>query len=235
MRRVLWIELMILAAATGIGAQQGDPPNQPSAPQPDKDGVYTLTHAVDGLKMVFAAPAVYPADMPVPGLEGSCILSAVIDSAGAAKAVQVLRPLGAAVDAAAIKAIEQSQFEPGKLDGKIVPIRIDLWLTFHADKSPALPKILPLSSATGYPVPLNMVEAELPDKARKNRRSGSVIFSFIVGEDGVPTAIQVVSSTANDFAENALKAVTQYRFKPAMEDGKPVPVRTTAEIRWLNY
>ena len=35
--------------------------------------------------------------------------------------------------------------------------------------------------------------------------------------------------------ENALKAVTKYRFKPAMFDGKPVPVKIKIEVNFRVY
>jgi protein TonB len=32
--------------------------------------------------------------------------------------------------------------------------------------------------------------------------------------------------------EKAIEAVNQYRFKPAMKDGEPVPVRITVEVNF---
>jgi TonB family protein len=39
-------------------------------------------------------------------------------------------------------------------------------------------------------------------------------------------------STAGVFEESALKAVSQWRYKPVLRDAKPVPVRSQIRVRF---
>jgi protein TonB len=47
---------------------------------------------------------------------------------------------------------------------------------------------------------------------------------LIVDEKGMPTHVRVVRGAGMGLDEKAVEAVRQYRFKPAMQDGKPVTV-----------
>jgi TonB family protein len=80
------------------------------------------------------------------------------------------------------------------------------------------------------PVATHWVEAEFSDQARRERFSGAVMISMIVNEEGMPTNLKVVRSVGHGLDEKALEAASQYRFKPALRDGKPVAVRITMEI-----
>jgi len=58
---------------------------------------------------------------------------------------------------------------------------------------------------------------------------------MIVAPDGAPQHIQVVRSLGTGLDEKAVEAVSKYRFKPAMLNGKPVPVRITDEVNFRLY
>ena len=58
--------------------------------------------------------------------------------------------------------------------------------------------------------------------------SGVCAVSLIVDASGMPQNVPVVKSLESGLDQNAIKAVSQYRFKPAMKDGTtPVPVQIT--------
>ena len=60
--------------------------------------------------------------------------------------------------------------------------------------------------------------------------------SFTVGPDGRPRDIHVKQSLGMGLDEKAMEAVRQYKFKPAMKDGKtPVPVELTIEVNFRLY
>jgi len=48
----------------------------------------------------------------------------------------------------------------------------------------------------------------------------------------MPRDVHVVRSLSKAFDENAVKAVEQYRFKPAEHLGKPVPVALSVEVKF---
>lgn len=83
------------------------------------------------------------------------------------------------------------------------------------------------------PVPLNAVEAEFSDYARKKRISGVCVVQAIIDVNGMPQDVRVVKSLEPSLDAKAVEAVKKYRFKPAMRDGTvPVPVRITIEVNF---
>jgi TonB family protein len=64
-------------------------------------------------------------------LEGSVLLSLVIDENGKPIDIKVVRSLGMGLDEKAIEAVKQWRFEPGKKDGKPVSIASQIQITFH--------------------------------------------------------------------------------------------------------
>jgi len=57
-----------------------------------------------------------------------------------------------------------------------------------------------------------------------------VLVAVEVGADGVPNNVRVLRSLGLGLDEKAVEAVKQWRFKPGMKDGKPVPVAATIEV-----
>jgi len=86
------------------------------------------------------------------------------------------------------------------------------------------------------PVPLNSVEAEFSDEARRAKYQGVCLISLIVDAQGNPQNPRVVRALGMGLDEKALEAVRKYKFKPAMKDGRtPVPVMITVEVNFRLY
>ena len=86
------------------------------------------------------------------------------------------------------------------------------------------------------PVPLNTVEAEFSDEARRAKYQGVCLISLIVDAQGNPENPRVIRALGMGLDEKALEAVRKYRFKPAMKDGRiPVPVMITVEVNFRLY
>ena len=193
-------------------------------------------------KITHAVPATYPPDAPA-DITGSCLLSVVIDADGHPKQIRVVHSFDKSFDEAAIKAVEQSAFSAGVLNRKPVPVRLVMEVRFAADRSPALPQISEQSFQAMddqklYDKPPKLIyapEAEYSKQARAAKLKGSVVVQLEVSEKGLPTELRVVRSLGSGLDEKALEAVQQYRFKPAMKDGKPVPVRMTIEVKFKLY
>lgn len=66
---------------------------------------------------------------------------------------------------------------------------------------------------------------EYPPLARRNRVQGSVMVRMLVSAQGVPGEITVVKSDPPGvFDSSVLRAVSAWRYSPAMKDGRAVPV-----------
>jgi protein TonB len=74
------------------------------------------------------------------------------------------------------------------------------------------------------------VDPEFSDEARKAKVSGNVLVYLWVDERGNPTHVRLVNGMGLGLDERAVEAVKQYRFKPAMENGKPVTVEMYVDV-----
>ena len=63
--------------------------------------------------------------------EGTCVVSLVVDAQGNAQRIQVLRHLGMGLDEKAVEAVRQYRFKPATLQGKAVPVELDVEVSFH--------------------------------------------------------------------------------------------------------
>src|SRR5208283_4413524 len=82
------------------------------------------------------------------------------------------------------------------------------------------------------PIPVYKPEPEYSEEARKAKYSGEVTLSIIIGTDGLVRrdSIQVVHSLGLGLDEQAIKAVSQWRFKPGTMNGKPVAVQAQIQV-----
>jgi TonB family protein len=74
---------------------------------------------------------VYPPEMRTQGVQGMTIIEAVIADTGCVRALEVIRSSGAhLLDLAALEAVGQWEFEPTRLDGRPVPARMTVTMSF---------------------------------------------------------------------------------------------------------
>ena len=82
------------------------------------------------------------------------------------------------------------------------------------------------------PILLHSVQPKYTKSARKKRLNGTVQVALTVDEAGLPQDVQVARAQGTELDDIALEAVRQYRFKPAMRAGKPVPVKLYVEVNF---
>jgi len=86
-------------------------------------------------------------------------------------------------------------------------------------------------------------EAEFSEEARRKHISGNCRVALVVDVDGRVKNVRIVRSAAAGQPENlraaaqtlddkAIEAVKQYRFEPAMFEGRPVPVALNVEVNF---
>lgn len=78
-------------------------------------------------------------------------------------------------------------------------------------------------------------DPEYSEEARKTKTSGVVTLSVVVGPDGVPRDIKVVRSLGMGLDEQAIEAVSKWRFAPGKHDGVPVSVYANVEVSFRLY
>jgi TonB family protein len=80
---------------------------------------------------------------------------------------------------------------------------------------------------------LKSVQPIYPTHAEKNKIEGWVDVEFTVAENGkVKDASVRAASITGEFEDSALKAVSQWRYKPVLRDARPVPVRSQIRVRF---
>ena len=90
---------------------------------------------------------------------------------------------------------------------------------------------------------IHSVEPKFSEKMRKAHSSGICLVAVTVDTDGNPSDVHILRSTPetkdeepSDFVTEmediCISAVQQYRFNPAMYQGKPVPIDLKVEINF---
>jgi periplasmic protein TonB len=82
------------------------------------------------------------------------------------------------------------------------------------------------------PTLLYKVEPEFSEEARKAKYQGIVVLTIEVGEDGRAHSFQVVQGLGLGLDEKAIEAVTQWKFRPAQRNGRPVRAAATIEVNF---
>jgi TonB family protein len=68
------------------------------------------------------------------------------------------------------------------------------------------------------------------EEARTAGLQGTVQVSFMIGEDGVPQNLSVISPLGLGLDEKAIESVSQWRFQPVILNGRPIRVATTISV-----
>ena len=95
--------------------------------------------------------------------------------------------------------------------------------------------IFHVGGGTSAPRPIYSPEPEFSEEARKAKYQGVCTLSLIVGADGRPRNIRVLSSLGMGLDEKAIEAVKNWKFEPAMRDGHPVNVEIAVEVDFHLY
>jgi TonB family protein len=82
------------------------------------------------------------------------------------------------------------------------------------------------------PAVLYRVDPEFSEEARKAKYQGTVVLTLEVGEDGKPRGFRIVRGLGLGLDQKALEAVAQWKFRPAMRNGRPVRAPATIEVNF---
>jgi periplasmic protein TonB len=82
------------------------------------------------------------------------------------------------------------------------------------------------------PIPIYKPEPPYSEEARKAKYQGTCVLWIVVDAQGNVDDAQVVKPLGMGLDENALNTVKTWKFKPAMRNGAPVPVRVMVEVQF---
>jgi TonB family protein len=210
--------------------------------------------------LIYKVDPEFSAEAKKAKFNGSVLVNLIVDTNGIPQSVHVLRGVGMGLDEKAVEAIRQYRFKPAFEDGKPVPVELNCEVDFKIFDSPApndapsTPTSPPASDPAvpapnaalqydGVPVRkvgggvtqpevIYKVDPEFSAEAKKAKFNGIVLVNLIVDAKGKPQNVHVLRGVGMGLDEKALAAVKKYKFKPAMEAGKPVPVDLNVEINF---
>jgi protein TonB len=85
------------------------------------------------------------------------------------------------------------------------------------------------------PQPVSTPDPEYTEQARVAKTQGTCILWLIVDDQGRPRDIRVVRGLGMGLDAKAIEAVKQWKFQPAMKDGRPVNVQISVEVGFKLY
>jgi len=85
------------------------------------------------------------------------------------------------------------------------------------------------------PEAISSPDPDYTEEARKAKKQGTCVLWLIVDSAGQPRDIKVVRGLGLGLDAKALEAVRQWRFHPALKDGKPVDVQISVEVEFHLY
>ncbi len=91
-----------------------------------------------------------------------------------------------------------------------------------------------LSATTSQPKLIRMVQPIYPDLAKRARVSGNVKVRITIGEEGAVRDPAIIEGHPL-LDDAALRAVQQWKYTPAMQEGKPVAVTTIVTLTFRTY
>ena len=108
----------------------------------------------------------------------------------------------------------------------------------EADKETPLAetRVFNMSEVSEPPEIIKSHPPHYPDMARLMGVEGKVILRLLIDEEGDVIDVKVLRTIASDFRSGferaSIKAAKQYKYKPAILDGKPVPCWAKVTIKY---
>ncbi|MCC6589613.1 MAG: TonB family protein [Bryobacterales bacterium] len=96
-----------------------------------RSDVHRIGGDVRAPKLVKKQEPEYTEEARIAKLDGTAILSVVIETDGRAHDVQVIRPIGMGLENKAVEAVRQWRFSPGTLNGQAVPVMATIEVNFR--------------------------------------------------------------------------------------------------------
>jgi len=82
---------------------------------------------------------------------------------------------------------------------------------------------------------VSIVDPKYTDAARRAKVNGSVVVAVAINEEDGVDDVKIVRPLGYGLDQNAMDAARQSKFKPAMRDGKPVPVQIDMAMTFKLY
>ena len=114
---------------TGIGSGRG--PGAGAGSEAGLGGLYRVGEGVSPPRAIYDPNPEYSEEARKSRTQGTVVVSVIVDAAGNARNVRVVRSLGMGLDQKAIEAVERWKFQPAIKDGYAVAVRVNVEVSFR--------------------------------------------------------------------------------------------------------
>jgi TonB family protein len=104
---------------------------QDTLPLPDIPGVYHVGNGVLAPELIHSVDPEYTMEARRNKYQGVCVVSLVVDEHGKPQNIQVVRHLEKGLDHSAVVAVSKYQFKPATLNGRPVPVQVEIMVRFR--------------------------------------------------------------------------------------------------------
>jgi TonB family protein len=117
--------------------------------------------------------------------------------------------------------------EAGELDTRVAAA----WKAMSASSSaPPSGTVYKIGGSVSAPSVMSKVEPQYSAEASAAKLEGTVRLSTEIGPDGIARNSKVITPLGLGLDDNAIDAISQWRFRPGMKDGQFVTVAATIEV-----
>ncbi len=175
----------------------------------------------------------------LPGKAWSALTEFTILRSGEVQDIRVVQPSGDKfVDEAAIDSIRRSAplaTLPSQVTAECVTVNLGFSFFPGRDIVIAAGGVYRVGGGVSAPKAILAPDPAYTKEAQKANYQGVCVLALIVGVDGNPRDIRVVRPLGKGLDEKAIEAVKQWKFEPAMKDGKPVAVAINVQVTFRLY
>jgi TonB family protein len=188
----------------------------------------------------------YPANARENNIQGTVVLTFIVEKNGSISNVQITKDPGAGCGAEAARVVSaMPRWIPGEANGNTVRVKFTLPIRFKLEDSEptAAPKIYPMSALDKVPVsPKGSVDVlvqylsdnlELSKKLRKKHKDQTISVEFIVEPNGVMSLPRVLDDpTGETGGASVLQLLNSMRtgWTPGQKAAKPVSTKVVLHI-----
>jgi len=164
-------------------------------------------------------------------LHGTVVLDAVVGENGLARDIRVVRSIGMDLDENAIQAVKSKRwwFTPGMKNG--VPVTATATVEINVGLSNVGWSLTSAKFDTpaGVDRPV-LIRAPYPSLSRLNENHGTVTVSLDITREGTPENLHAEKSSDSALENEAMSIARDWKFRPAKQDGSPIPVHCTLDF-----
>jgi TonB family protein len=181
----------------------------------------------------YTTPPLYSDEARARSIQGVVTVEAHVGADGRLGSARIVHGLGFGLDQNALVALRQWRLRPGTLRGEPAAMDAEIDIEFSLRNEEVNERIAnDMATRVGPGVTAPRAVRVFGLWSRRPKMPGTVVLDVIILEDGTPKIVKILRSLTPEQDEAAVRNFGQWRFSPAMKDGRPVKVRVNAEVNF---